>query len=250
MHTLRVENLGIRFQLRKKKPGNPLHSLLSAPKFSEYFWALRNVSFEAKEGETIGIIGRNGAGKTTLCSTIAGILAPDEGKIDANGKVVPILSLGVGLNPHITGRENILLVGALLGVPQKRLKQLTPEILDFAEIEDFADNLVKTYSSGMHSRLAFAIATCVQPDILLLDEVLSVGDAGFQQKSRKRMKQFQEQARLVMIVSHSPQLMRDVCSRAIWLGQGKLLADGPVDQVMDAYEEALGLDKNKLNQIT
>jgi len=237
---LRIQQLGIRFQVRKRKKATSLRSIFnSQASRTEDFWALRGLDLECGEGETIGILGRNGAGKTTLCSTIAGILTPDEGRVEVRGRVVPLLSLGVGLNPQLSGQENILLVGSLLGVSQKRLRRLTPEILSFAELEAFADNPVKTYSSGMQSRLAFSIATCVEPDVLLLDEVLSVGDAGFRDKSRQRMQELQERARLVMVVSHSTQLLREVCTRAVWLGEGKVVADGSVDEVLDAYEGSL-----------
>jgi len=205
------------------------------------FWALKGVSFEVKKGDKFGIIGLNGAGKSTLLKLIAGVMKPTEGEIWVKGSMVPLLEMGAGFDPDYTGRENIFLKGALLGYPRRFLEEKFDEIVEFSELEEFIDVPLKNYSSGMKARLAFSIATMVEPEILIVDEVLSVGDAKFQEKSREKMNSLLDEDATVLFVSHSTQQVRNICNRAIWLDKGKLIAEGPVDEVCDVYEEFIQL---------
>ncbi|MHC4789338.1 MAG: ABC transporter ATP-binding protein [Planctomycetota bacterium] len=184
-----------------------------------------------------GVIGENGAGKTTLCMALAQILFPDEGAVVVRGKVAPILTLGAGFNKDMTCQENIYLSGALMGYEPEEIRRMEEAIVSFAELGDFMHNPVRTYSTGMRARLAFAIATCVEPDILILDEVLSVGDAAFRRKSEQRMNELMEHARGIVLVSHASSTIRQLCNRAIWLHEGQVRADGTVEEAVGLYEE-------------
>ncbi|PTN33797.1 ABC transporter ATP-binding protein [Desulfonatronum sp. SC1] len=199
------------------------------------FWALRNVSFALHEGETIALIGRNGSGKSTLAMLCCGVYQPDEGRVDVWGRV-QLLALGVGFKPELSGRDNVYVSASLLGLSRARTKILLPEIEAFAELGEFMDQPVRTYSSGMKSRLGFAVATAVDPEILILDETMSVGDKAFQTKAAARMSAMREKAKSVLLVSHSPEQIKNLCSRALWLEQGRLLMDDNPDNVLNAYE--------------
>lgn len=205
-------------------------------KFNE-FTALENVSFEIKRGETIGLIGHNGAGKSTLLKVISGIMKPTEGSLICNGNVVPMLELGSGFDFDLTGRENIFLNGAILGYSEKFLRINYDEIVEFSELEQFIDNPIRNYSSGMLARLAFSIASVVNPEILIVDEILSVGDAKFQEKSRKRMKELMSGGTTVLFVSHSLDQIKEMCNRCIWLDKGHIKMIGPTDEVCLKYNE-------------
>ncbi|AXV41095.1 MAG: teichoic acid ABC transporter ATP-binding protein [Methanobacterium sp. BAmetb5] len=205
------------------------------------FWALNDVSFEVEKGDKFGIIGLNGAGKSTLLKLISRVMKPTEGKIWVKGSMVPLLEMGAGFDPDYTGRENIFLKGALLGYTRPFLEEKFDEIVEFSELEEFIDVPLKNYSSGMKARLAFSIATMVEPEILIVDEVLSVGDAKFQQKSREKMNSLLDEDATVLFVSHATQQVRNICNRAIWLDKGKLIAEGPVDEVCNAYEKFIQL---------
>lgn len=201
----------------------------------EEFWALKDVSFEVKKGEVIGIIGRNGAGKSTLLKIISGILKPTEGSVSCSGSIVPMLELGSGFDHDLTGRENIFLNGAILGYSEEYLEDKFIDILKFSELDKFIDMPIRNYSSGMLMRLAFSIATVVNPEILIVDEILAVGDAAFQEKSKARMMELMSGGTTVLFVSHSLEQIREMCNRVIWLDGGKIRMIGKTEEVCDAY---------------
>jgi len=200
------------------------------------FTALSHVSFQVNEGETLGLIGRNGAGKSTMLKVISGILKPTEGTVRVRGNVVPMLELGSGFDFDLTGRENIFLNGAILGYSEEFLKEKYEKIVSFSELEQFIEVPIRNYSSGMLARLAFSIAAVVQPEILIVDEILSVGDAAFQEKSRKRMLELMGGGTTVLFVSHNIAQIREMCSQAVWLEKGQVRAIGPADEVCRKYE--------------
>ena len=202
----------------------------------EEFWALKNVSFEVERGEVVGIIGHNGAGKSTLLKVISGILKPTGGSLEVHGNVVPMLELGSGFDHDLTGRENIFLNGSILGYSEKYLKEKYEQIVEFSELGKFIDVPIRNYSSGMLMRLAFSIATVVQPEILIVDEILAVGDAAFQEKSKTRMLELMSGGTTVLFVSHSLEQIREMCDRVIWLEHGQVKAIGPTNDICDAYE--------------
>ncbi len=203
----------------------------------EEFWALKDVSFEVKKGEVLGIIGHNGAGKSTLLKVISGILKSTAGSVQVNGVVAPMLELGSGFDFDLTGRENVFLNGAILGYSEQFLKDKYEEIVDFSELGQFIDIPLRNYSSGMVARLAFSVATVVQPDILIVDEVLSVGDADFQEKSKKRMLELMGGGATVLFVSHSLPQIREMCSRVLWIEHGEMRMLGAAQEVCDAYAD-------------
>ena len=205
---------------------------------SDEFWALRDVSFEIQQGGRLGIIGRNGAGKSTLLKLLSRITEPTTGRIALRGRVASLLEVGTGFHPELSGRENIFLNGAILGMPRAEIRRKFDEIVAFAEIERFLDTPVKRYSSGMYVRLAFSVAAHLDPEILVVDEVLAVGDAQFQRKCLGKMKQAGEAARTVLFVSHNMQAIRQLCSRALWIDRGHVIEDGPVDDVVAHYLES------------
>lgn len=199
------------------------------------FTALEHVSFTVRRGETFGLIGRNGAGKSTMLKVISGILKPTEGSVMTHGNVVPMLELGSGFDMDLTGRENIFLNGAILGYSEVFLKEKYGEIVEFSELEQFIETPIRNYSSGMLARLAFSIATVVKPEILIVDEILSVGDAAFQEKSRKRMQELMGGGTTVLFVSHSIDQIREMCKHVVWLEQGRVRMAGKASEVCDAY---------------
>lgn len=199
------------------------------------FTALEDVSFTVKKGETLGLVGRNGAGKSTLLKVISGILKPTQGSVAAHGNVVPMLELGSGFDFDLTGKENIFLNGAILGYSESFLKEKYQEIVDFSELGEFIHVPMRNYSSGMVARLAFSVATMVHPDILIVDEILAVGDAQFQEKSKARMMELMGGGTTVLFVSHSIDQIRDMCSRVLWLEHGTVRMLGKTREVCDAY---------------
>ena len=204
----------------------------------ELFHALKGVSFEIEEGKILGIIGKNGSGKSTMLRAIAGIFSPDEGTIDLHGRTISLLSIGVGFNKKLTGKENIYLSGMLLGFSEEQIKEKEKEIIDFADIGDFIHRPVKTYSSGMYSKLAFAITAILETDIMLIDEVLSVGDAKFKEKSYNKMKELiADETRTVIIVSHSLSTIEELCDEVLWLNDGEVMKIGAADEVVPEYKE-------------
>ena len=204
----------------------------------EEFLALRDVSFEIQKGEVIGIVGNNGAGKSTLLKVISGILTPNQGSVELQGNVVPMLELGSGFDYDLTGRENIYLNGAILGYSEAFLKSKYDEIVAFSELGDFINHPVRNYSSGMVMRLAFSIASMVDPDILIVDEILAVGDAAFQEKSYARMTEMMSHGTTVLLVSHNIDQIRRLCDRVIWLDHGKVVDIGDTQDICDRYSSA------------
>lgn len=203
------------------------------------FWALKDLDLEVKKGEIFGILGRNGAGKSTMLKVVSKVLIPSEGRVWIRGRISPLLQLGAGFHMELTGRENIYLNATLLGHSKKEVDEKLDEILSFAEIGNFIEAPLRTYSSGMQARLGFAVSTAWQPDILILDEVLSVGDIGFQEKCFDRMSKFRDSGATVLMVSHSIDQVRKHCERGLWLEKGEIKTTGPVEKVCDAYQSSL-----------
>lgn len=235
---IQVQNVTMRFRMNNDR-------ILSLKEFVtkalrgklEYneFTALEDVSFDVKKGETLGLIGRNGAGKSTMLKVISGILKPTEGSVSVTGNVVPMLELGSGFDFDLTGRENIFLNGSILGYSEDYLKSKYDEILAFSELGDFINIPIRNYSSGMLARLAFSVASMVEPEVLIVDEILSVGDAQFQEKSRQRMIELMGGGTTVLFVSHSLDQIREMCDRVVWLEKGRVRMIGPADEVCDGY---------------
>ncbi|MEE2775705.1 MAG: ABC transporter ATP-binding protein [Acidobacteriota bacterium] len=201
--------------------------------------ALDSVSFEVSRGEALGIVGANGAGKSTLLRMIGGLGRPDDGSIEVQGRVGCLLDLGTGFHPELTGRENVYINGVVSGLTYREVRQRFDSIVDFSELEPFIDNPIRTYSSGMQMRLAFAVAAHIDPEVLLIDEVLSVGDAAFQRKCLMRLKRFKTRGCTTIVVSHATNLVRDLCDTALWLDRGSTRALGPSESVTKAYEAAM-----------
>jgi ABC-type polysaccharide/polyol phosphate transport system ATPase subunit len=201
--------------------------------------ALKHVSFEVPEGQVLGVVGANGAGKSTLMRTVAGILPPNSGRVEVHGRVSTLLALGVGFNRKMTGRQNVVLGGLAAGLTRVQLREKYDEIVAFAELEDFMDMPMRTYSSGMYGRLAFAVAVTMEPDILLIDEALSVGDARFRKKSFRRMRKLCSENRTILLVSHALGSIKELCDQAIWIHKGELRMWDDPESVVDAYTEFL-----------
>lgn len=235
-NAIEVSDVKLRYRcLRTFSIRQSLFSLKKSKR--ESFEALHGVSFEIEKGEIVGVIGRNGSGKSTLLRAIAGIFTPDEGSIELSTPSVSLLSIGVGFQRHLTGRENVMLSGMLLGFQEEEIKEKMDEIIAFAEIGDFIDRPVKTYSSGMFAKLAFSITAILETDIMLIDEILSVGDAKFKKKSYEKMKELIfDHNRTVMIVSHNQDTVRKLCSRVLWLHQGQVMKYGKTEEVLKEYE--------------
>ena len=237
---VKVDNLGICFNLAKERVDSLKDYFLKFTKGSlhfEEFWALKNVSIEIKRGDFYGLVGINGSGKSTLLKTIAGVFKPTEGKVTVNGTIAPLIELGAGFDMDLTARENIYLNGAVLGFSKKFMDDHFQDIVDFSELHDFLDVPLKNYSSGMVARIAFAIATVTDPDILIADEVLSVGDYAFQEKCEKRMAQLLANGTTVIFVSHSTEQVKRLCNKATWLEHGKIIMTGDAETVCDAYSQ-------------
>ena len=213
------------------------------PKKLDTFTAVKDISFEVEKGQILGIIGKNGSGKSTLLKAMANIFSPDAGTIDLHGNTVSLLSIGVGFQPRLTGRENIYLSGLLLGFSKKQIDEKIKDIISFADLGDFIDRPVKTYSSGMHSKLAFSITAILETDIMLIDEVLSVGDAKFKKKSYNKMEELiNDDNRTVLIVSHSLGTLRKLCNKVLWLHEGQIKKIGDPEEIISEYEEFMSLD--------
>lgn len=237
---LKVDQVGVRFRMDANRTTNlkewAVRALKGQNKYED-FWALKNVSFEVYKGEVMGIIGRNGAGKSTLLKVISGILKPQEGSVERHARVVPMLELGSGFDMELTGLENIFLNGAILGYDKHFLQSKCQEIIDYSELGQFINMPLKTYSSGMLARLAFSVATIVKPDILIVDEILSVGDESFQAKSRQRMLELMSGGTTVLFVSHNIEQIREMCQRVVWLEKGKVRMEDVSSKVCNVYIE-------------
>jgi ABC-2 type transport system ATP-binding protein len=217
------------FKPRKKKGKKP------------DFWALKDVSFKVKRGEVVGFIGSNGAGKSTMLKVIAGVMKPTKGKVEVHGNICPMIELGAGFDMDLTARENIFLNGAVLGYSKKFIEEKFDEIVEFSELKDFLDVPVRNFSSGMTARLAFSIATVVDPEILIVDEILSVGDMAFQAKSEAKMRSMIGGGTTVLYVSHSINSIKSICDKAVWLDHGKVIKMGPAEEICDEYSKSIGV---------
>ena len=239
---LRVEDVGMKFNLSQEKVDDLKDYVIKFLKrqlqYNE-FWALKNVSFTLNKGDRLGILGLNGAGKSTLLKVIAGVLKATEGTVITKGKIAPLLELGAGFDLQYTGRENIYLYGAVLGFSKKFLDEKFDEIVEFSELKKFIDVPVKNYSSGMKSRLGFSVATLVEPDILILDEVLSVGDAKFRKKSEGKLMSMMDGETAVLFVSHSLDQVKRICNKAMILEQGHLVAMGDIEEISQQYQDMI-----------
>jgi ABC-2 type transport system ATP-binding protein len=235
-----VAEVSKRFRLYQEKYQSLKERVLHAGRNPhEDFWALRDVSFDVAEGETVGVLGRNGSGKSTLLKCVSGILQPTQGKIVVRGSLAALLELGAGFQPELSGRDNIYLNASLLGLSTKDVDRRFDDIVAFAELEQFIDNQVKFYSSGMFVRLGFAVAVNVEPDVLVVDEVLAVGDENFQRKCLARIKDFQDEGRTILFVTHSADLVRAICDRAVVLSSGQMLGLGPAAEAIHLYHDHL-----------
>lgn len=241
MAAIEIDGLSKRFRVNHERhsdlKGRVLNLGRRRPR--EDFWALQEMSFEVADGETVGLLGHNGSGKSTLLKCVAGIMQPTTGEIRTVGRLASLLELGAGFHPELTGRENVFMNGQILGLKNRDIERRFDEIVAFAELEAFIDQQVKHYSSGMYVRLGFAVATNVEPDVLLIDEVLAVGDEAFQRKCLERIRRFQREGRTMMFVSHSPELVRQICDRAVVLDHGQMLEIGPPGEAIRTFRESL-----------
>ena len=242
---IRVSDASVRFNMASEKIDNLKEYFVKLVKkellFQEFF-ALKDVSFEVKRGEAWGLVGTNGSGKSTLLKLICGILKPYQGTVEINGSIAPLIELGAGFDGELTATENIYLNGAVLGYSKDFMDQHYDEIVEFAELRDFMNMPIKNYSSGMAARLGFAIATIVRPEILIVDEVLAVGDAAFQEKCKKRMQEMLAGGTTLLFVSHSIDDEKLLCDHAIWLNRGNVMMKGEAEAVCDAYMRSLGVE--------
>lgn len=240
MSQITVENLVINF--RRYHDNSPslkdcIANLIQTSKKALYseFSAVKNVSFQINAGDRVGIIGHNGAGKSTLLKGLCSIYEPASGEVTISGRIAPLLEIGAGFHPEFTGRENIYLNGAILGFSKQELAVIEPQVIAFSELEEFIDTPVKYYSTGMYMRLAFSLATAMQPEILILDEIFAGGDAAFLAKARRRMHDLVNNADIMILVSHDHELVRSLCNRVLWMDHGELIADGAPDLIVNRY---------------
>ena len=240
---VRLENVSVRYRVPHERIGTFKEYMIRRVQrrvTHDEFWALHQVDLQVYRGEVFGIIGRNGAGKSTLLKVVARVLRPTTGRVWVRGRVAPLLEFGAGFHPELTGRENVFLNGTLLGFSHRQMGDKFDRIVDFAELREFIDAPLRTYSSGMVARLGFAIATDVKPDILIVDEVLSVGDEAFQRKSAARMKEFREQGATILLVTHNTATVKAMCQRAMWLDHGTVRALDVAGDVAAQYHQANG----------
>jgi len=239
-YAIDVNGLGVRYNLRLTRQTTvrtSFRDLLKKRDGPTHFWALRDVSFRLVHGESLAVIGPNGAGKSTLLQVLAGIIQPNEGAVDVVGHVSSLLTLGAGFDADLSGRDNIRLAGAFLGIPHKVMEERLPGIVDFADLGEFIDASIKTYSSGMRARLGFSIATAVDPDVLIIDEVLSTGDAVFRAKSKQRIIELTKHAKAIVLVTHDMSWVTEFCNRAMLLDHGHVIMEGPPAEVVKLHEE-------------
>lgn len=240
MNVIEVANVSMRFNLATEKTESLKEyfvKLVTGKLMFDEFYALKNVSFSVKKGESVGILGANGSGKSTLLKVISGIYPPTEGQVSVHGSLAPLIELGAGFDPDLTAKENVFLNGAVMGFAKDFICEKYDEIVEFSELKNFMDVPIKNFSSGMSARLGFSIATLVHPDILIVDEVLGVGDAAFQKKCEQKMQELRANGTTMLFVSHSVEQVEEVCNRAIWLKKGTLVMEGACKEVCAAYSE-------------
>ena len=231
-----IQGVSKLFRLQKQRTFKELlPALAGGQKAVETFWALQDINLEIKKGETVGIIGPNGAGKSTLLKLMAGVTKPTKGEIKINGQIAPLIELGAGFHPELTGRENVTLNGVILGLSKKEIEEKFKEIVDFAELWEFIDQPIKHYSSGMYLRLAFSVAVHTSPDILLIDEILAVGDSSFQAKCFAKMEEFKKEGVTIIFVSHNMPQIQEFCTRAVYLDEHRIVMDNGVKEVCSRY---------------
>jgi ABC-type polysaccharide/polyol phosphate transport system ATPase subunit len=240
MSSIHIKDLSIKFRIYHDRSPSLKDYFANifkrnGPSSFSDFWAVKNISFDIKAGDRVGIVGHNGAGKSTLLKALCRVYESSEGNISVTGRIAPLLEIGAGFHPEFTGRENIYLNGSILGYSKQQLKKIEPEVIAFAGLEEFIDTPVKYYSTGMYMRLAFSLATAMHPDILVLDEIFAGGDAGFMAKAKARMHALIDKANIMIMVSHDHLLVKSLCNRVLWLDHGKLIADGLPDEVVDRY---------------
>ena len=239
---IEVNDVGIFFNRYIKREHKPLQrSLTSIVKIGtkfDKFWALKHIDFTVNEGDIVGVIGSNGGGKTTLLKLLVGVLVPDEGYIDVNGKISALLALGAGFMPDLSGRENIYLNGSYMGLSRQKIDTIFNNIVEFAELEDFIDTPIRYYSSGMKTRLGFSVAVHSEPEILIVDEVLAAGDKNFRIKAEEKMRSFMDKAKAIVIATHNTNLVTKLCNRCLWIDKGRIRMNGPSDEVVAAYLES------------
>jgi len=240
MSNIWVENLSVKFRIyhdRSPSLKDYFANLFRRKRQTAYsdFWAVKDVSLEIRAGDRVGIIGHNGAGKSTLLKALCRVYESSYGYILVDGRIAPLLEIGAGFHPEFTGRENIYFNGVILGFTKQELSEIEPEVIAFAELEEFIDTPVKYYSTGMYMRLAFSLATAMHPDILVLDEIFAGGDASFMAKAKSRMHDLIDKANILIMVSHDHRLIKSLCTRVIWMDHGKLLADGLPEDVVEHY---------------
>jgi lipopolysaccharide transport system ATP-binding protein len=243
MEQIVVEHLSKRYWLQGEAPRTfqqAIGQMVGAVKRGTPFWALQDVSFKVRAGEAVGLIGANGAGKSTLLRLLCGLGRPTSGRTQVHGRVAALLELGAGFHPNLSGRENVYVSGVVSGLRRAEVAARFDEIVAFAEVGPFIDQPLRTYSAGMQVRLAFSVAVHVDPEVLIVDEALAVGDAHFQQKCLDRLAGFRKAGKTLLLVAHDMGLVRDFCDRAIWLRKGRLANDGPAELVTEAYSEAAG----------
>jgi len=237
---IKSENISKIYSLQKQRTFKEfLPALFGGKETKTKLHALNHIDFEIKKGESLGILGRNGSGKSTLLKLIAGVTKPSDGRITVEGKIAPLIELGAGFHPELTGRENAYLNGSILGIKKKQMDLLYPSIVEFSELSEFMNQPVKFYSSGMYMRLAFSVAVAETPDILLVDEILAVGDSRFQEKCLNRIKEFQDQGSTLVLVTHSPDMIEKYCNQTLVLNQGKQVFFGETPQAIKVYQEML-----------
>ena len=250
---IKIDNVSIKFNLGVEKDNSLKNmfigfftGLFKKKKKKEYFWALKNVSVDIKKGEVVGIIGSNGAGKSTLLKVVSGVYKPTKGTVKVDGKISPMIELGAGFDGELTARENIYLNGSILGYSKKFINEKFDEIVEFSELKDFLDVPIKNFSSGMTAKLAFSISTIVEPEILIVDEILSVGDIKFQEKSKNKMMSMIEGGTTVLYVSHTLEAIESICTKVIWLDHGEVRMIGDTKKVCNAYyKETMGSQKKR-----
>lgn len=237
---IEVKDVSICFNMSKEKIDNVKEYIIKFLKRElqfEEFWALKDINLDVKRGESVGLIGTNGSGKSTLLKVMAGVLKPTKGSVSVKGSVAPLIELGAGFDMDLTARENIFLNGAVLGFSNDDMKKHFDDIVEFSELEEFLDVPIKNFSSGMFSRLGFSIATVVRPDILIVDEILSVGDFKFQEKCRNRILSMKNAGTTILFVSHSAAQVKEICDKALWIHKGNMMMYGDAEQVCTAYEQ-------------
>lgn len=240
---IRVENVSMKYDLGIDKGFSIKQAFINIASFKkkkkEYFMALENITFHIKKGEVVGLIGDNGAGKSTLLKIVSGVMKPSKGKVTVNGVISPMIELGAGFDPDLTARENIFLNGAVMGYSKKFLESKFDEIVKFSELEEFLDVPIKNFSSGMTAKLAFSIATIVEPEVLIVDEILSVGDIKFQEKSKNKMLEMIKNGTTVLYVSHALNSIEEICSKVIWLEHGKIVDYGEAKSICQKYKKQI-----------